>query len=157
MLKQLPDNYFRAGVGAIIINDKGEVLALERKNIEGAWQMPQGGIDPGEEPLNAVYREVKEETNIDKNLLTFVAEHPEWLAYELDKGKRSLKHGRGQVQKWFLLRFCGKDNDIDILNVQEKEFSSWKWMRMNDLISEIVGFKKPVYQKLLNEFLPNLR
>jgi putative (di)nucleoside polyphosphate hydrolase len=153
----LPDNVFRANVGAVIANEAGEVLALERLKIKGAWQLPQGGLDEGEEPIDAVKREVHEETGITDKHLELLAEYPEWLAYELDRDKRTGKHGRGQVQKWFLFRFKGTDSDINLKSDDEQEFSSWKWMDMRQLAQETVQFRQKIYQKLAEGFREYLK
>lgn len=150
MNKNLADNVFRANVGGILINQNGEVLAFERLKIKNAWQFPQGGLNENEEPLDAIYREILEETSLKKGSIKLISEYPEWLAYELDKNMRTSKHGRGQVQKWFLFEFIGNDNEIDILNVEEQEFSSWKWMKINDLLDIVPQFRKDIYQKLEN-------
>ena len=105
--------FFRAGVGAMIINKERNVLVCRRADIEeDQWQMPQGGIHVAEEPIHALYREVKEETGIEPALLRVLTEAKEWIAYELPPGYRSDKHGRGQVHKWFLCRFEGDDAAI---------------------------------------------
>lgn len=144
----LPNNVFRANVGAVIINNNKEVLAFERLEIKGAWQFPQGGLNEGEEPLEAIYREIAEETSIKKDKLELITEYPDWLAYELSEEMRTPKHGRGQVQKWFFFKFLGTDSNIDIINVNEQEFSSWKWMNMGKLIEIAPSFRKVIYIKL---------
>jgi len=151
MSKKLADNVFRANVGAIIINDSGLVLAFERAKIQGAWQLPQGGMD------NAIYREIQEETGIKPSALRLIAEYPEWLAYELDKAHRTDKLGRGQVQKWFLFQFIGAESDIDVVHVKYQEFSRWTWMKFNDLISAVIAFRRPIYQKLQAQFSEKLQ
>ena len=148
----LADNLFRANVGAVIINTRGEVLTLERIDIKDAWQLPQGGLDEDEDTLDAVFREIQEETGIDRSQLELIAEHPDWLAYELSPEKRSGKHGRGQVQKWFLLRFCGDDREINITDVETPEFSAWRWMRLADLSAITAPFRRPIYEKLRQAF-----
>src|SRR5438128_2486181 len=100
----LTPQMFRANVGIVLANERGEVLALERKKIPGAWQMPQGGIQDHEEPIQAAKRELQEETGISADQVEFVAECPDWLAYELPRDMWSTKTGRGQVQKWFLFK-----------------------------------------------------
>lgn len=147
-MKELPDNVFRANVGAIIMNNNKEVLVFERIKIKGAWQFPQGGLNENEEPLIAIYREIKEETGIQKEQLKFIETYPEWLTYELDKEMRTSKHGRGQTQKWFLFHFIGENKDIDVLDVKEPEFSSWKWMKIKELIDIAAPFRKGIYTKL---------
>ena len=157
MSKSLPDNVFRGNVGAVIINDKGKVLSLERIDIRGAWQLPQGGLGEGEEAIEAAFREIQEETSIDKEKLKLLAEYPDWLAYELSKDQRTGKHGRGQVQKWFLFRFTGRDEDIDIKNVDEQEFCTWQWTTLEELTKLVPSFRKPIYEKLKNGFSQYLK
>ena len=145
-----PSQYFRAGSGAVIINDRGYVLALERIDIPGAWQMPQGGLDADEEPLQAAYREVAEETGIVQNNLELLDSYPEPLAYELPLNARRKKTGRGQALYWFLFRFTGNEN---LINAEPGgEFIKWQWMSFQDLLETTVYFRKPVYQKLYDRF-----
>ena len=146
-MNPLYNNVFRAGVGAVLINQKGEVLAFERINIKDAWQFPQGGLEIDEKPLGAIYRELTEETSILPQQLKLIDTYPEWLAYELDHDKQSLRTGRGQVQKWFLFEFIGQDKDINI-KTQEPEFGSYAWMTMDKLIEKTISFRKPIYLKL---------
>lgn len=141
---------FRAGVGAVILNKDGKVLALERKDIPGAWQLPQGGLDEDESPLEAVKREIHEETGISVKNLELLSNESCLLAYELPPKARSRKTGRGQVQYWFLFRFSGPDEAITLGD--KKEFSAWKWMSMDKLAAKVVWFKQPVYQELAKEF-----
>ena len=141
---------FRANVGAVIINADGLVLAFERKQIPGSWQFPQGGLDEGEEPLDAVLREVREESGIKESLLELLTIFPRWLAYELPEELRSKKIGRGQVQKWFLFRFMGTDDDITMGD--GKEFRAWEWISMDALLPKVVHFKQSVYQELAEVF-----
>jgi putative (di)nucleoside polyphosphate hydrolase len=141
---------FRAGVGAILLNEDGKVLGLERKDIPGAWQLPQGGLDADEAPLDAVKREIFEETGIEANHLELLATAPRWLAYELPEESRSRKIGRGQVQLWFVFRFRGKNEAITLGD--KKEFRAWKWTSMDELISKVVSFKESVYQELAEIF-----
>lgn len=148
-MSKLPDNAFRANVGALIINHSGEVLALERLKLHDVWQLPQGGLEPGEEPEEAVYRELLEETGIDAQQLKLLAIYPDWLAYELEKSLRRPKLGRGQVQKWFLFRLQIADELLDLSKATGKpEFSQWRWMKFSDLIARTVAFKQPIYEKL---------
>jgi len=141
---------FRAGVGAVIVNEAGKVLGLERKDIPGAWQLPQGGLDEGETPVEAVKREIQEETGIEPSHLELLMSAPRWLAYELPEEARSKKIGRGQVQRWFLFRFVGPDDAITLGD--KKEFRAWKWIAMDELTSIVVSFKQPVYQELAEYF-----
>ena len=141
---------FRANVGAVIINANGLVLALERKQIPGSWQCPQGGLDESEEPQDAVLREVWEETGIEASHLELLTEISQWLAYEFPEEVRASKAWRGQVQKWFLLRFTGTDDEITMGD--GKEFRAWKWLPMDALILRVVDFKQPIYQELEKYF-----
>src|SRR5687768_11463783 len=96
-----PPEYFRAGVGAVIVGGDGRLFVFERRDVAGAWQFPQGGLERGERPVDAVYREIREETGIRRRALRLLARHPELLAYELPPRARSKKTGLGQVQYWF--------------------------------------------------------
>ena len=140
---------FRAGVGAVIVNKNGKVLGLERKDIPGAWQLPQGGLED-ESPLEAIKREVHEETGIEASDLELLSTESRLLAYELPLEARSQKTGRGQVQYWFLFRFTGQDEAITLGD--KKEFSAWKWMPMDKLAAKVVSFKQPVYHELARDF-----
>jgi putative (di)nucleoside polyphosphate hydrolase len=145
-----PSQYFRAGAGAVIIDRRGLVLALERSDTPAAWQLPQGGLKPSERPLDAVFREVKEETGISKHDLDVVDAYPEPLAYELPDDAWSKKTGRGQVGYWFLLRFSGTDDAIDLQDASE--FSSWQWIPFERLVTAVVEFRKHVYRRLNERF-----
>jgi putative (di)nucleoside polyphosphate hydrolase len=149
---KLPDNVFRANVGAVVINREGLVLALERSDIKDAWQLPQGGLKEGEEPLDGVRRELCEETTISSHQVEALAELAEWLAYELPKEQRTRKHGRGQVQKWFLFRFVGDDSEIDLSCAEAREFSRWRWMKMEEICQRTVTFRRPIYERIAKEF-----
>ncbi|UCE90269.1 MAG: NUDIX domain-containing protein, partial [Pseudomonadota bacterium] len=109
----MSDQFFRASAGAVIMNSKGLVLACRRSDVAGeAWQLPQGGIKVGEDPLDAVYREIAEETAIPREQLELVGVAPQWLTYELPEAYRSKKTGRGQTQKWHLFYFSGQTAEI---------------------------------------------
>ena len=150
--------YYRPCVGAMLFNKKGQVWLGKRieepnKFRSYVWQMPQGGIDLGEDPADAVIRELMEETGTDKAQIYRKSDH--WFNYDLPK--KLLRNGRirnykGQTQKWFALRFRGLDSDFN-LNVHEKpEFSEWRWASLNDITDLIVPFKREVYMKVVNEF-----
>jgi len=142
----------RTGVGIIVLNPNNEVFVGKRKdNPVDKWQMPQGGVDPGETFLEAMERELKEETSI-KNI-EVLKELDYWLEYELPKNLVGIiwkgKY-RGQKQKWFITRFLGSDNEIN-LNTKKPEFIEWKWLKINELPNVIVDFKKNVYKNLVEE------
>jgi putative (di)nucleoside polyphosphate hydrolase len=149
-----PALYFRAGAGAAIINRRGLVLALERSDVPGSWQLPQGGLKESESPLQAMFREVWEETGIPQNDLDVLDSYPEPLAYELPVQAWSKKTGRGQVGYWFLVRFRGADGSINLRG--SGEFTSWKWMPFDDLTARVVDFRKAVYRRLQERFKPHL-
>ena len=147
--KPLP---YRRGVGIALIDARGRVFVAERIDTPGAWQMPQGGIDEGERPRAAAIRELKEETGIDRACI--VAVTPTWLRYDLPKaliGKVWKGRYRGQMQKWFLMRFLGQDDDID-LAAHHAEFARWKWLPFARLPGVIVGFKREIYRRVVKAF-----
>lgn len=149
-MRSSPSQYFRASVGAVIVNADGEALACERSGVAGAWQLPQGGLQAGEEPLDAVMREIHEETGIDARDLTLLGEHPQLLSYELPFEMRSAKTGRGQTQRWFLFRFDGDANGIEL--PAGGEFDAWRWMPLGQLAEETVPFRRQMYRLLAAEF-----
>ncbi|MFH1215786.1 MAG: RNA pyrophosphohydrolase [Pseudomonadota bacterium] len=141
--------YFRAGVGAVITDGKGLVLAFERADVANAWQLPQGGLEAGEEPLRAALREIREETGIPASALESIGEYPEPLAYELPPHLQSGKTGRGQVLYWFLFMLI----DEDAIDLQgSREFKTWRWMSLRDLAERTVQFRRPGYQRLADYF-----
>jgi putative (di)nucleoside polyphosphate hydrolase len=141
--------FFRANVGAIIINSQGKVLAFERSNIKGAWQFPQGGVDKGENLFEAIQREVQEETGIQiEKELRFLQEYDKWTVYELPAEMRRKRTGRGQVQRWFLFQVVDDDLQIDLEKAEDKEFADWKWMDMEELVEVVVDFRQGVYREL---------
>jgi putative (di)nucleoside polyphosphate hydrolase len=150
-----PTRYFRAGVGAVIADARGRVLALERADIRGAWQFPQGGLEKKEKPVDAAFREIKEETGIGRKALRLVGKHPELLVYELPRKAQSKKTGLGQVQYWFYFR--AKKPLPEIRLPRRSEFKSEAWVPFDRVVSKAVGFRKPVYRKLRDHFKSRLR
>jgi putative (di)nucleoside polyphosphate hydrolase len=144
---------YRPCVGVLLANRAGLVFAGERIDTPGAWQMPQGGIDAGETPRDAALRELHEETGVPPALVTVEAETAGWVRYDLPPellGKVWKGRFRGQEQKWFLLRFAGRDAEIDIATAHP-EFSRWRWLEPADLLARIVPFKRAVYAQVLGE------
>jgi putative (di)nucleoside polyphosphate hydrolase len=145
-----PGEYFRASVGAVVMDGEGRVLACRRADVGGdAWQLPQGGLERGEEPLDAVLREVEEELGIRRRDLDLVSEMEPWLSYELPEASRSEKTGRGQTQRWFFFRFTGSAEEI---NPDGREFDACTWMPLEQLAHEVVAFRRPVYAALLARY-----
>jgi putative (di)nucleoside polyphosphate hydrolase len=149
------DNLYRRGVGVMLLNADNLVFVGRRiDNRDEAWQMPQGGIDEGEESWAAALREVKEETGIKKKLVERLASHPQQLRYDIPDAIASRLWGgkwKGQLQDWYLARFLGTDDDIDIAT-KDPEFSHWKWVEPQLLPELIVPFKRDLYRELLRGF-----
>lgn len=148
---------YRPCVGVMLVNDAGQVFVGKRiDNREGDfWQMPQGGIDKGEDPIAAAWRELWEETGVRKEHATLLAQTKEELLYDLpDELMGKLWGGkyRGQRQFWVFARFTGQDADIDIAAHDPPEFCEWKWVEPGLLPELIVPFKKRVYRAVLEEF-----
>ena len=142
----------RIGVGVIVLNKENKIFVGKRKdNPVDKWQMPQGGVDKNENLINAMKRELYEETSIQN--IKILKELDEWFEYELPKNLLGIVWKgkfRGQKQKWFIVRFVGKENEIN-LKTKHPEFIEWKWIKMDELPKVIVDFKKNVYEKLLIE------
>ncbi len=153
---------YRPCVGITVINRAGLVFVgrridgPEHVDLTHAWQMPQGGIDPGEQPWPAALRELREETNIRS--VERLGEIPEWLKYDIPReivGQAWKGKYRGQTQKWFALRFVGAESEIDIAHpagAHDAEFSAWRWEPMQNVPNLVVPFKRTVYQRVVAEF-----
>ena len=146
---------YRPNVGIMLINADGDVFVGQRRDRDtDAWQMPQGGVDDGEAPRDAALRELWEETGVTADLAEVIAETEGWLPYDLPhdlvpqiwKGRY-----RGQEQKWFLIRFTGRDDQVNIAT-DHPEFSEWRWQPMDQLVDNIVPFKRPVYEQVIAAF-----
>ena len=146
---------YRPCVGIVLANARNEIFVGQRKDSDvAAWQMPQGGVDDGEEPEAAALRELWEETGVTADLVTIEAIAPEWLPYELPRDlvpKLWKGRFRGQTQLWFLIRFHGDDRDVNIVT-EHQEFSEWRWMAHLDVLENIVPFKRDVYAKVFASF-----
>lgn len=143
---------YRPCVGVMLVNTEGRVFVGRRIDTTmEAWQMPQGGIDKGEEPAEAALRELEEETGILPALVRLEAETPDWLTYDLPPellGKVWKGKYRGQKQKWFLARFLGRDEQVNIAT-EHPEFSHWTWLPPEELAERIVPFKRAVYEQVV--------
>jgi putative (di)nucleoside polyphosphate hydrolase len=144
---------YRPGVGLMLLNSESRVFVAQRLDMPSeAWQMPQGGIDEGEDPREAAMRELEEEVGTAK--AEIIAESRNWYLYDLPAELRSVLWGgkfRGQRQKWFALRFLGTDEDINIAT-EHPEFSRWRWAGIAELPGLIVPFKRHLYEELVAEF-----
>ena len=147
---------YRRGVGVMLLNSQGKVFVGARiDNTDEAWQMPQGGIDDGEDdPWMTALRELEEETGIAPHLVERISECPERLKYDLPEALRGKLWGgkyKGQDQDWYLARFLGRDSDINI-RTEDPEFREWRWIEPQLLPELIVPFKRELYRRLLHEF-----
>jgi putative (di)nucleoside polyphosphate hydrolase len=150
---------YRQNVGVMLMNRDGRIFVGQRRDRDqSAWQMPQGGIDKGEDALTAALRELEEETGVSPSLVTVVASTAAPYAYDLPPDVQPTIWGgkyRGQAQTWVLMRFHGTDADIDI-DRHHPEFSAWEWCDPAQLVPRIVAFKRDVYERVLAEFAPLL-
>ncbi len=158
---------YRPCVGIMIVNRAGLVWIGRRADAPGEpegpgswWQMPQGGIDPDEDPRKAALREVREETGLSS--VEVVAEHPDWLRYDLPAGITGTAWSgrwRGQRQKWFLARFLGEDTEVNLIPApgHQVEFDAWRWAPIEELPGLIVPFKRAVYVDVIAKFAPIAR
>ncbi len=145
---------YRLNVGVVLINGEGKVFAGQRADMDvPAWQMPQGGVDKGEEPEAAARRELLEETGVAPDHVTLVGQTADWLPYDLPHEVVRTRWGgkyRGQKQMWFLMRLDAPDDVIN-LAYKDVEFSDWRWMEPADLLDAIVPFKRPIYRQVMEE------
>ncbi len=148
---------YRPAVGCMVFNPAGLVFVGRRivQEADEAWQMPQGGIDEGEDVRKAALRELEEETGITK--VEVLGQTPDWLSYDLPRdliGIALKGKYRGQRQKWFALRFTGRDNEIDLNAHKHAEFDAWRWVEIDEVVGLIVPFKRQVYQHVVDIFRP---
>jgi putative (di)nucleoside polyphosphate hydrolase len=151
---------YRPCVGVLLLNPDRLVWIgrrFQKQNDDGIgkwWQMPQGGLDEGEDPIECARREMAEETSVTS--MEFLAEAPGWYKYELPEhliGKSWKGRYRGQTQKWFAFRFTGDDSEVNLAPPGHKqEFDDWRWATMDEALALIVPFKKPVYERVMQAF-----
>lgn len=147
---------FRANVGIVICNHQGQVFWAKRYG-QHSWQYPQGGIDDGETPEQAMFRELHEEVGLTAKDVEIIATTKHWLRYKLPKRlirKDSNPVCIGQKQKWFLLRLTCADEDVNLLKTTHPEFDSWRWVSYWYPVRQVVAFKREVYRKVMKEFAP---
>ena len=137
---------FRAGVVAVVSNSHGQVLAFERSDVPGAWQLPQGGIEVGESPFEAAWRELSEESGLGADDVEMSGEHPTWMAYEFPDHVRSEGKRLGQVQRWYFFRAL---SDEVTPTPDHVEFVAWKWVERQWLVEQVVDFRTDVYRAVL--------
>ena len=142
--------HFRASVGAVVVGNDARVLAVERMDSPDQWQLPQGGIENGEEPEAAMWRELEEEVGLGAGDVRLMAETRTWLSYELPPEARTrAKLGMGQTQRWYLLALTADESGI---RVDERELRAWAWMSLRELARLTIPFRRPVYEQLLVAF-----
>lgn len=157
MKYDLENQNYRMGVGAMIFNNQKQIFVGERSSVlvKSCFQMPQGGIDEGETPEQALFREVEEETGISNIRIVYQSQC--WYKYDFpdyvinDPDNPYGKYFVGQKQKWFLVFFYGENDEIDISGY-DGEFLSWKWVELDFLYDNIISFKKKMYEDVVNEF-----
>lgn len=149
--------YFRAGVGTVIYNENGQILLWQRLAYpEGIWQLQQGGIDQGELPEEAKWRELLEETGLGKDDLTDWHEYPHWTVYADNNAINDLEEGRlGQAHQWFFAKLKPAV-EIDLTKAHDQEFSAWRWDTFENLIAETSPLKRHVYEALGEYFAKNI-
>ncbi len=147
---------FRANVGIIICNQQGQVFWARRYG-QHSWQFPQGGIDDGETPEQAMYRELHEEVGLKANQVKILKVTKNWVRYRLPKRlirRDSTPICIGQKQKWFLLQLTCPENEVDLAHSGHPEFDEWRWVSYWYPIRNVVSFKREVYRKVMKEFVP---
>lgn len=160
MSSSLPkaDSAYRNCVGIMLLNSENKIFIAKRIDVSNnAWQMPQGGIEGDELPLDAALRELKEE--IGTNNVALIAQLDEWLTYNFPESLGARLWGgqyKGQRQKWFALRFLGKDEDIN-LDTAVPEFTHWRWADVNEVLDDVIDFKRETYYTLIENLFPKTK
>ena len=151
---------YRPNAAIIIFNKEGKLLWCKRKTGDG-WQFPQGGIDKGESPLDAIYRETYEEVGLSRNKINIIKENEKWINYDVPQDKIpryfSFKNRKfkGQSQKWFLAEFVGENRDINLNLHDQIEFTEWTWSSYWHPVAKGVEFKRKAYREVLTDLLPS--
>jgi putative (di)nucleoside polyphosphate hydrolase len=138
--------HFRAGIVAVVTRSDGAICAFERADAPGSWQLPQGGIEPGEEPSDTAWRELKEETGLTASDVELRSEHDDWVAYVWPDRVAAGRKGMGQVQRWFFFRVL--DDAIEP-HPDGSEFTAFRWVEARWLIDNVVPFRRPAYERVL--------
>ena len=144
---------YRPNVAIVILNGENKVLWAKRV-AEDAWQFPQGGVNEGESPKDAMYRELMEEVGLTPDHVEIIGQTKNWLRYDVPRKwlrRDGYNRYKGQKQIWFLLKFIGKDSDIFLTNSEKPEFDSWRWNNFWSPLEQVIDFKSEVYKKALNE------
>ena len=150
---------YRPNAGIIIFNEQGKLLWCKRKTGDG-WQFPQGGIDEGESPEQAIVRETYEEVGLNEDKINIIKENDRWINYDVPKNKipkyfsLNNRRFRGQTQKWFLAEFLGEDSDINLNLHSQIEFTEWTWSSYWHPVAKGVEFKRDAYREALKDLLP---
>jgi putative (di)nucleoside polyphosphate hydrolase len=145
-VRAVPSRHFRAGVVIVVRREDRDVLAFERVDQPGQWQLPQGGLQPGESATDAAWRELREETGLGPESVELVGEHPDWVAYEWPPEVVAGGNRLGQVQRWFFFRLRDEATEPA---PDGREFRAWRWAEPAWLIDQVVPFRRPAYETVL--------
>ena len=155
----IDEDGYRLNVGIIVMNGQQKLLWAKRRRSRNAWQFPQGGIKEGEAPIDAMYRELKEELGLDSESVSVLAETKDWHVYHLPekfRRKHTIPLCVGQKQRWFLLRLDADDSAVQLTLSATREFKDWRWVSYWKPLEQVIDFKKEVYKEVLTEFESHL-